>query len=646
MTQPRDTDEPPASLRALIDAWEARDDRARRDAGTYLAFARHAITFGHPTLAYDILGEGMERYPENPDIVYTAALALARAGSIRGSEALVERVLAETGAEHPVRVEALDLGGRLAKDCWARLPEGPERERAGHRSCRLYGEAFRISGDYFPGINAATMAALTGDAETGRDLARGVLCICEREDPDDPDFWLPATKAEAHLLLGRHDEAALDYARAARLAKRHPGHIASMRRQVRLLAASLEVPDAVRDALALPVVVAVTGHMIDAPDRPEPRFPPALEAPVRAAVAAALERLDAGFGYGSAAAGTDILFAEEMAARGAEVNVILPFRRSDFVETSVRHAGAGWVARLDRVLSTADTVSLAATEGYLGDDVLFTYTADLVRGEAHLRAARLETRPVLLAVVDAAGAELPGGSREAVRTWREAGGAVETVDLDALRRAAAAGGPSPGPTLAWKPVNADPPPGLEGAWGRRRLATMLFADVVGFSKLSEEAAPAFFVDFLGEVAGVIAASARPPVFRNTWGDGLFLAFDEVTDAADFALRLRDRVRETDWAARGLPAETSIRVGMHTGPVFPADDPILGRRNFFGSHVNLAARIEPVAAPGAVCVSARTAAILAGRSGHGFACDYLGTWALAKGFGESALYRLRRAPEVE
>jgi class 3 adenylate cyclase len=84
--------------------------------------------------------------------------------------------------------------------------------------------------------------------------------------------------------------------------------------------------------------------------------------------------------------------------------------------------------------------------------------------------------------------------------------------------------------------------------------------------------------------------------------------------------------------------------MHTGPVFPAVDPVIEIRNFFGSHVNRAARIEPVTAPGAVYVSEQTAAVLAAANQHRFACDYLGATQLAKNYNISALYRLRRANE--
>jgi len=175
---------------------------------------------------------------------------------------------------------------------------------------------------------------------------------------------------------------------------------------------------------------------------------------------------------------------------------------------------------------------------------------------------------------------------------------------------------------------------------------MLFADMVGFCKLNEEDTPAFIVHFLGEIARVIKESDVKPAFWNTWGDGLFLVLDQVEQAAYFAMRLRDMVQSTDWVSHGLPSETSIRIGMHTGPVLPAQDPIIDRDNFFGSHVNLAARIEPIAAAGSVYVSEQTASLLALSGSKEYVCDYLGISDLAKQFDTAALYRLRRIGEFE
>jgi len=106
------------------------------------------------------------------------------------------------------------------------------------------------------------------------------------------------------------------------------------------------------------------------------------------------------------------------------------------------------------------------------------------------------------------------------------------------------------------------------------------------------------------------------------------------------------VRETEWQQHGLPAGTSIRIGMHTGPVFPAMDPLVGRPSYFGSHVVRAARIEPITAPGSVYVSAELGCVLAASGDVRFTTDYLGVQPLAKGFGQAPLYRLRRCSEAE
>jgi class 3 adenylate cyclase len=353
---------------------------------------------------------------------------------------------------------------------------------------------------------------------------------------------------------------------------------------------------------------------------------------VAKAIAAGLERADAGFGYCSAACGADILFIEQMLKRRAEVHVILPFAQQDFIETSVAFAGAHWVKRFHAALGRATSVTRALHERYLGDDILFGYAASLTQGAALLRAAQLETGVLQLAVLDPQDRERTGGTQSAVAAWNRLGLPAHSIDLRELR----GDGPS---VAATDPVTSP-------AAARRELKTMLFADMVGFSRLQEQDTPAFLVHFLGEIARVIAGAANAPAFLNTWGDGLFMVFDDPAAAAEFALRLRDAVRATDWRQHGLPEDTSIRIGMHTGPVFPAMDPIIGRRNFFGAHVNRAARIEPVTAPGAIYISEQMAALLAAAGAREFACDYLGSMALAKHFGEGVLYRLRRAHEGE
>ena len=56
---------------------------------------------------------------------------------------------------------------------------------------------------------------------------------------------------------------------------------------------------------------------------------------------------------------------------------------------------------------------------------------------------------------------------------------------------------------------------------------MLFADVAGYSKLPEREIPSFVRHFMGAVAELDATSPHRPVLKNTWGDAIYLVFEET-----------------------------------------------------------------------------------------------------------------------
>jgi class 3 adenylate cyclase len=168
---------------------------------------------------------------------------------------------------------------------------------------------------------------------------------------------------------------------------------------------------------------------------------------------------------------------------------------------------------------------------------------------------------------------------------------------------------------------------------------MLFADIKNFSQLHDKQAPLFFAFFLDEVEHLIRAAKDKLVFWNTWGDGLFLVFNSVLHCADFTMQLLDWVEQVNWVEMGLPKDLTIRVGIHTGPVFPLMDKIINRRNFFGMNVNRTARIEPVTMPGCAFASEQFVASLMTEPGHKYTCEYIGVEELSKGFDRCPLYRL-------
>lgn len=97
--------------------------------------------------------------------------------------------------------------------------------------------------------------------------------------------------------------------------------------------------------------VIFTGHMIDLPDRPEPRFPPALEEAAAGEIGKHLRKIARQMpaeriGYASAARGGDILFHEQARKLGFRTVIVLPFAPAVFEETSIAGVDeSDWVMR-------------------------------------------------------------------------------------------------------------------------------------------------------------------------------------------------------------------------------------------------------------------------------------------------------------
>ena len=81
----------------------------------------------------------------------------------------------------------------------------------------------------------------------------------------------------------------------------------------------------------------------------------------------------------------------------------------------------------------------------------------------------------------------------------------------------------------------------------------------------------------------------------------------------------------------------LRTGLHAGPAFTCVDPVTERRNYFGTHVSRAARIEPITPAGEVYASAAFAALARADEVREFRCEYVGRTPLGQA--------LRRAADV-
>ncbi len=623
-------------------------DGAPPAAADACARIRSHLAHGAPWDACDAFRDAVASRPLEPELLYCGALAHARAGATHEAHALLDR--AQAGAPAALLADILSLRGRLWKDGFHRAPDSPGAAAMAERARDEYLAAYALRHDTYPGINAATLSLLLGDRAEARRLAQEILAqLAAQATP--PTCWDHATAGEAELLLGAFDRARQSYAAAFALAPGDAGSVATMRRQVGLLARV--IPEAAGAMRVLPAadVLAFAGHMIDAPGRPVPRFPAALASAVEDAFRRHLARLHEPVVYTSAACGSDLMFIEAALAVGAEVNVVLPFDREDFVRSSVAVGGAAWLPRFDAALARATRVIMATEEGYLDDDVLFEHAALLLEGFAVLRAAQLQTAPSLLCVLDSAARGGVGGTLSSFERWQANVGPPQVIDLSLLRaeagsgtRAVADGAPGRGPMpgAAGGPAAVVVSDGMGAATlPQRTLKTLLFADFAGYSRLHDAYAPLFQSRFLDVVAAEIAASPIKPLEAKTWGDALYAVFASPRDGAEFALRLLANMLGIDWTAAGLPDSSQIRIALHAGPVFCGFDPIMGRESYFGSSVTKAARIEPVTPTGMVYASEAFAATLVATGKDEFALEYIGRLELAKAYGESRIYRLDR-----
>ncbi|MBL9139809.1 MAG: tetratricopeptide repeat protein [Verrucomicrobiales bacterium] len=338
---------------------------------------------------FDLALESLERCvaidPANLGARRDIGICLQRL-ALRGVEGFsLDRARAHYRAileEHPDDSETWALLGRVDKDAWIeawrRAGRTAEqlREDAGYEEALLraaidgYENGFRRNpGHYSSGRNAITLMHLyrhlTQDSryQSEAELMAGAVRYAALNEPDEAQaFWACSTLADLEVLGGTVEGVSRAYLEAVAKSGKERFAVESCKSQLQLLKVLGLRPDQVEAALAvldraiedwkrpaeaLPprYVLLFSGHMIDDPDRPAPRFPPDKEPIAAAKIAEVLDQLEAGsedLALAQAACGGDLLFTEACQARGVRVQWMLPFPEEEFVERSVACGGESW----------------------------------------------------------------------------------------------------------------------------------------------------------------------------------------------------------------------------------------------------------------------------------------------------------------
>jgi class 3 adenylate cyclase len=139
--------------------------------------------------------------------------------------------------------------------------------------------------------------------------------------------------------------------------------------------------------------------------------------------------------------------------------------------------------------------------------------------------------------------------------------------------------------------------GLDHLPAERRLAAILAADVVGYSRLmgKDEVGTLRALKLMrGDILDPLIASSRGRIVKTT-GDGVLAEFASVLDAVSCAVAVQREMVELKERS-GSQAALTLRIGVNIGDI------IIDGGDIFGDGVNVASRLEAICEPGGVAVS--------------------------------------------
>ncbi len=384
------------------DAWEARVILAgkARQIGNMLVLADEAPVAAFRAEAwikagvalrkaerFDFALEQLERglavEPDNLAGLQEKGICLQRL-ALAGKSAYWELAREHYGRmlkQYPDDAETWALLGRVNKDAWIAAWRQPDhtpeqmREEAGDEDALLraaidsYASGYRRNPNhYYSGINALTLMHLYRDLihdpryDKDMDLIAGaVRFAAECELNESQRFWSQTTLGDLEVLIGTPDTVKAAYKEA--IAKNDKDWFAlnSSCAQLQLLkdlGFRLETVEAgiatfaralnklirPEDSWQPRQVLLFSGHMMDAPGRPAPRFPPDKEDIARQKIVEALDALSAcpdDLALTQGASGGDILFLEACRERGMRLQLMLPLKEPEFIQRSLLPSAGG-----------------------------------------------------------------------------------------------------------------------------------------------------------------------------------------------------------------------------------------------------------------------------------------------------------------
>ena len=132
---------------------------------------------------------------------------------------------------------------------------------------------------------------------------------------------------------------------------------------------------------------------------------------------------------------------------------------------------------------------------------------------------------------------------------------------------------------------------------QRTLAAILFADIAGYTRLMDQYEAETHLRLMRVIEEIVepaVAAANGSIVKNT-GDGFFARFASVNEAFRCATGIQEGVDSRE-ASQPVEKRIAFRMGLHVGDI------VVAARDVYGAGVNLAARLQEIAAPGGLAIS--------------------------------------------
>jgi tetratricopeptide (TPR) repeat protein len=386
----------------------------------YKAAAKALLKMCEFQLALEPVEKALSIDPEDLESRHQKGIILGRLKKFDASKEWLRSII--VAEENEGKYTKRDLAetwariGRTEKDSWIdawkkgnnqileeRIEYAVANDALLNDAMQTYLEGFYLDpSHYYSGINALTLLYLIkylGEIEQQRkggeefkdayaELRRyveggvrwAVKSELRKETMKQKNYWARVTAGDIEVLSGSiPDVVEKSYRYAIAAAEKDWFALDSSRQQLLILRDLGFQPQQVNAAIRIfdlalesapkqwepRLVFLFSGHMIDAPGRKEPRFPPNKEDIAAHAIAAKLDELGAGkddLAICGGACGGDLLFAEACLQRGSQLEVRIPFKEPTFLPNSVTFAGEKWGDRFYRVKKHENTKLIIMTE--------------------------------------------------------------------------------------------------------------------------------------------------------------------------------------------------------------------------------------------------------------------------------------------